>query len=196
MAIQLEATTKLADLRQFFAKLNRVFFYGRELTKADFDAEKMPNPLLELPPLNGGVTFNTGDADVTRVRLVNGKLWYSYASAGDADISINMPSIAKPLLAEFLAGKDDFTGTVKGLSDLGSFEYFGISTDVKKRSGALLFTNDGEDTFIALPNVEIYSSLHLEDGDSGQYIQAAITPLDNGDGAAIIVGSRQVVETT
>lgn len=196
MAILLEPTTKLTDLRQFFAKLNRVFFYGRELVKADFDADKLPAPLIELPPLNGGVTFNTGDADVTRVRLVSGKLWYSYASAGDADISINMPSLAKPLLQEFLAGVNDFTGTVKGLSDGGDFDYIGISTDVKKRTGALLLTNDSEDSFIALPNVEIYSSLHLEDGDSGQYIQAAITPLDNGDGAAIVVGAKNTPETT
>lgn len=188
MALKIEPTTKLSELRKFFAKMNRMFFYNRELKKADLDAETLPAPLMELPPLNGGVTFNTGDADITRVRLVSGKMWYSYAVPGDADISYNLPTIAFPALRQFFNEVKGYTGTSQGISDAGTFSYMGISTDVKKLTGSLLLTNDGQDSFIILPNVEIFSSLHLEDGDSGQYIQAAVTPLDNSEGVAIIVG--------
>lgn len=189
--INLTPTIKMQELRKFFTKLNRVFFYNRELLKADFDAAKLPDPTIELPPLNGGITFNTGDPDVTRVRLVSGKMWTSYATPGDADISLHYPTIAFEALRLFFNEVEGLAGVTTGITDGEKFEYMGISTDVKKLTGAMLLTNDEQNAFVALPNVESFASLHLEDGDSGQYINSAVTPLDNGDGAAFIIGYKQ-----
>lgn len=64
----LTVTTALTDLKVLFNDLKEVYFKAGEIKTSDLGSEALTMDM-ELPALDDGVTFDTGSADVTRVKI-------------------------------------------------------------------------------------------------------------------------------
>ena len=85
----LTVTTALTDLKVLFNDLKEVYFKAGEIKTSDLGSEALTMDM-ELPALDDGVTFDTGSADVTRVRITTKAVWTSKASKGDPDITFQV----------------------------------------------------------------------------------------------------------
>ena len=91
----LTVTTKLTDLKTLFNDVKEIYFKSSEIKAADLG--KAFTVDIEFPVLEEGVNFNTGDAEVTKIKLTTGSTWVSKATKGDGDISFQVASIAGPV---------------------------------------------------------------------------------------------------
>lgn len=187
----LTVTTKLTDLKTLFNDVKEIYFKSSEIKAADLG--KAFTADMELPVLEEGVSFNTGDADVTEIKLTTGSTWVSKATKGDSDISFQVASIAGPVNS-LLMNKvgTDITSTAGILVDGVTYEGAAYSLAPKKVVGSLLMFSENRQTIIALPNVEMYSSLVAADGDNPAYFNVTVTPLENSEGADIMILWKKV----
>lgn len=187
----LTVTTKLTDLKTLFNDVKEIYFKSSEIKAADLG--KAFTADMELPVLEEGVSFNTGDADVTEIKLTTGSTWVSKATKGDSDISFQVASIAGPVNS-LLMNKvgADITSTAGILVDGVTYEGAAYSLAPKKVVGSLLMFSEDRQTIIALPNVEMYSSLVAADGDNPAYFNVTVTPLENSEGADIMILWKKV----
>lgn len=179
---KLNITTGLADLQELFNKMKEVYYVATPnsdlATLAAFD--------MELPVIDE-VNFNTGEPDVTTVKLTTGENWTTYVKAGDSDISMQVASIAGSV-NDLLMNKQGTKKTMaNGFGEAGAETYEGQGYDLspKKVTGALFFRSEDQQSAIWLPNVEMYSNLVIET-DKPAYFNIKITPLAGKDGAAIV----------
>lgn len=182
----LTVTTKLTDLKTLFNDVKEVYFKNTEIKAADLGNSFTAN--MEFPVLEEGVSFNTGDADVTEIKLTTGSTWVSKATKGDSDISFQVASIAGPVNS-LLMNKvgTDITSTKGILVDGVTYAGAAYSLAPKKVAGSLLMFSEDRQTIIALPNVEMYASLVAADGDNPAYFNVAVSPLENSEGADIMI---------
>ncbi len=182
----LTVTTKLTDLKTLFNDVKEVYFKNAEIKAADLGKSFTAD--MEFPVLEEGVSFNTGDADVTEIKLTTGSTWVSKATKGDSDISFQVASIAGPVNS-LLMNKvgTDITSTEGILVDGVTYAGAAYSLAPKKVAGSLLMFSEDRQTIIALPNVEMYSSLVAADGDNPAYFNVAVSPLENSEGADIMI---------
>lgn len=187
----LTVTTKLTDLKTLFNDVKEIYLKSSEIKVADLG--KAFTADMELPVLKEGVSFNTGDADVTKIKLTTGSTWVSKATKGDSDISFQVASIAGPVNS-LLMNKvgTDITSTAGILVDGVTYEGAAYSLAPKKVVGSLLMFSEDRQTIIALPNVEMYSSLVAADGDNPAYFNVTVTPLENSEGADIMILWKKV----
>lgn len=187
----LTVTTKLTDLKTLFNDVKEIYFKKSEIKVADLGNAFTAD--MELPVLEEGVSFNTGDADVTEIKLTTGRTWVSKATKGDSDISFQVASIAGPVNS-LLMNKvgTDITSTAGILVDGVTYEGAAYSLAPKKVVGSLLMFSEDRQTIIALPNVEMYSSLVAADGDNPAYFNVTVTPLENSEGADIMILWKKV----
>lgn len=187
----LTVTTKLTDLKTLFNDVKEIYFKSSEIKTADLG--KAFTADMELPVLEEGVSFNTGDADVTEIKLTTGSTWVSKATKGDSDISFQVASIAGPVNS-LLMNKvgTEITSTAGILVDGVTYEGAAYSLAPKKVVGSLLMFSEDRQTVIALPNVEMYSSLVAADGDNPAYFNVTVTPLENSEGADIMILWKKV----
>lgn len=174
-------TKTIEDLRKIFDKVKRVYYSST----ANLNLATLSELNAELPVLEDGFTFDTGAADVTRIKLTTGDNWVSFANPGDADISMQVASIEGSISDTFLDKKGStvtMTNTLNGKAYSGQ----GYSTAPKKVTGALLLASEDGSALLALPNVEMYSNTVIESG-TPLYHNVQITPLNNSDGASIII---------
>ena len=173
-------TTDLAALDKHFCQMHRIFYIATPnqaltaITKFD----------MELPVLEDGVGFDTGAANVSRVKITEGRTICSSASQGDPSISFQVASIAgavNDLLMEEKVASAVVGGTLDGVT----YEGKGYSLAPKKVTGALFMTSKDKKSAIYLPNVEMFSSFNGEAGeDSTGYYNVEVTPLADANGAA------------
>ena len=182
----LTVTTKLTDLKTLFNDVKEIYFKSSEIKVADLN--KSCTADMELPVLEEGVSFNTGDADVTEIKLTTGSTWVSKATKGDSDISFQVASIAGAVNS-LLMNKvgTDITSTEGILVDGVTYTGAAYSLAPKKVAGSLLMFSEDRQTIIALPNVEMYASLVAADGDNPAYFNVAVSPLENSEGADIMI---------
>lgn len=182
----LTVTTKLTDLKTLFNDVKEVYFKNAEIKAADLGKSFTAD--MEFPVLEEGVSFNTGDADVTEIKLTTGSTWVSKATKGDSDISFQVASIAGPVNS-LLMNKvgTDITSAEGILVDGVTYAGAAYSLAPKKVAGSLLMFSEDRQTIIALPNVEMYSSLVAADGDNPAYFNVAVSPLENSEGADIMI---------
>lgn len=182
----LTVTTKLTDLKTLFNDVKEIYFKSSEIKVADLNKSFTAD--MELPVLEEGVSFNTGDADVTEIKLTTGSTWVSKATKGDSDISFQVASIAGPVNS-LLMNKvgSDITSTEGILVDGVTYAGAAYSLAPKKVVGSLLMFSEDRQTIIALPNVEMYASLVAADGDNPAYFNVAVSPLENSEGADIMI---------
>lgn len=187
----LTVTTKLTDLKTLFNDVKEIYFKSSEIKAADLG--KAFTVDIEFPVLEEGVNFNTGDAEVTKIKLTTGSTWVSKATKGDGDISFQVASIAGPVNS-LLMNKvgTEITSTAGILVDGVTYEGAAYSLAPKKVVGSLLMFSEDRQTIIALPNVEMYSSLVAADGDNPAYFNVTVTPLENSEGADIMILWKKV----
>lgn len=194
--ITVAANKEAANLQVLFAKMKNVYFNNKQIVSKTLDGTfttpyDVINAVecdLELPVLEDGVTLNTGEPDVTEVKLTTGAIWVSRANKGDSDISFQVASIAGEINDLFLTKK-----TTSGISSVsiqgldGTFAGDSYSLDVNKVTGSLIMTDDNRQTVIVLTNVEMYGGLVAGDSDNPAYFNVTVTPKDNLEGAAIMI---------
>jgi len=177
----LAITKKLGDIKTLFNKIDEVYFF------------KTPNQLpsavktadFECPVGSDGVTFNTGDPSITRYKLTTGETWTSLSTAGDCDISFAIASVDGEVNDTFLNKETADSVELGATVDGKSYSGLGYNLEPKKVVGGLLMCSEDKQVVIYLPTVEMYSSLHVEDGKP-MYHQIACTPLaSTADGATI-----------
>lgn len=174
-------TKPLGEVKTLFNKIKEVYYIAT--------ANQLPSAIskadMELPVISDGVTFNTGEADVTKVKLTTGETWTSMATAGDSDITFQVGSFDESVNALMLNERGE---SVSMMSTIDGATYSGKGYDLepKKLTGALLLCAQDKSLVIYLPNVEIYSSMVIEDGKPG-YFNAKVTPLASTTGQALYI---------
>lgn len=179
---EITATKNPSDLHDVLGRVEKVF-----LNK---EVNKLPSALtgtfdFKLPILDESVTFNMGEADVTRVKLIDQTNWTSYAKKGDPDIKFQIPSFSDDI-ASLLGNKK---GAAVSNAALG-IKFQGYSATPKKVLCSLLFVSDDEQVCVYLPNVEIFATPVLGDGDNPSYFNCVITPIPDGTGADYYIGIK------
>lgn len=170
--------TNKESLKQIFDKVNRVYYF--ETAGAALSAQ---TKCLELPVLEDGVTFDTGEAEVNEIKLTDRTTWVSKANQGDSDISFQVSSVHNTINDLLMEKKTSsaMSGDFDGMTYSGN----GYSLAPKKVTGALLMQSEDKATAIYLPNVEMFASFNGEGGDdSTGYYNVSVTPLTDANGAA------------
>jgi len=174
----INVSTKKEALQVIFSKVRRAYYFP-DYTKAF--GEQTGG--IELPVLDGGVTFNTGDPQKNDVRLTDDTIWLGNVSQGDSDISLQISSVAKTANELFLEKNGS---PITGSFENHNYTLQGFSLAPKKVTGALLLTSPDLDTIVYLPHIEMYASFNGEGGDdSTGYYNVAVTPLTDAAGNAI-----------
>ena len=173
-------TNDLSALAKHFCQMHHVFYIATpnqalsDITAFDF----------ELPVLEDGVGFDTGAANVSRVKITEGRTICTSAQQGDPSINFQVASVAgviNDLLMDEKVATDTVGGTIDGVTYAGK----GYSLDPKKVTGALFMTSKDKMSAIYLPNVEMFSSFNGQAGnDSTGYYNVEVTPLADENGAA------------
>lgn len=181
MANEATVTTTLDDLEVLFNQMKEVYFIktpNQELSAITaFD--------MELPVLDDGVTFNTGEASITKIKLTTGRIWTSVADAGDADVQFQVASVAGAI-NELLMKKKTETVAMTVTLDGETYEGEGYDTAPKKVKGAFFMRSEDRATALYLPNVEGYSHFISEKGKPG-YFNTSWSPKNDSHGAGIYI---------
>lgn len=174
-------TKKLSDLKKLFSQMHNIYFTATAnqtlATLASFD--------MELPVTEGGVTFKSGEAQLTKTKLTTGELWDVTSKSGDDDISYQIASFAPDILSAFTnadTAATDMVSTVNGVTYSG----YGINTAPKKVEGALFMTSEDLSAAIYLPNAQIFSNL-VNESDKPAYINSKVSALADLNGKNIYV---------
>ena len=187
-------TTNKDALKKIFDKVNRVFFFGDNKTAQGVvkSLSELTNGI-ELPVLEDGVSFDTGEADKQDVKLTDGTTWTSKASQGESDISFQVSSVHETI-NDLLMEKKTEAVIADGVQ-IGEYDYTGqgYALAPKKVSGALVMLSSDFLTGVYLPDVEMFSSFNGEGGDdSTGYYNVGVTPLTDSKGAGfyILTGTK------
>lgn len=179
-------TKSLEELRVLFSQMKNVYYIATSnqtlATLAEAD--------MELPVLEDGVTFDTGAADISKVKLTTGATWTSVATAGDADIQFQVASIAGEV-NELFMNKTAVSAAMTATFNGKTYEGAGYNTAPKKVSGALFMTSEDGSTALYLPNIEGYSNLISERGKPA-YFNVSVSPLNDNAKASIYILKEKV----
>lgn len=181
------STTK-DSLKKIFDKVNRVYYFADN--KDAQGAVKSLDALtggIELPVLEDGVGFNTGDPEKNEVKLTDGTIWTSKVSQGDSDISFQVSSVHATINDLLMEKKT--SATVSGVQ-IGDYDYSGqgYALAPKKVGGALVMISSDNLTGVYLPDVEMFASFNGEGGDdSTGYYNVSVTPLTDAQGAGFYI---------
>lgn len=178
---EITITTKLEELQVLFNQMKEVYY----LAKPNSDLASLETFDMEIPVLSDGVTFDTGAADISKIKLTTGATWTSVANAGDSDIQFQVPSVAgkiNDLLLNKKAETADMTATIDGVTYGGE----GYNIEPKKVTGGLFMRSEDRQTALFLPNIEGYSNL-VSEQDKPAYFNVSVTPLNDAKGASIYI---------
>lgn len=185
-------TDKLSSLETLFNDIEEVYYKSTEIKSTDLAAAALTVDM-ELPVLEDGISFDTGAADVTEIKLTTGRIWTSKAVKGDSDISLQIASVAGKInellmgTVKTAAGADVSVNAASGLIDGSTYKGKGYSMNPKKVLGSLIFPSNDRSTIIILPKVEMYSSLVAADGDNPAYFNVTVTPKANSEEVEIFI---------
>lgn len=175
--------TEVSSLDTIFNDIEEVYFSKTAIESAD--TLKTIAEVIELPVLEDGVTFNTGEAEITQIKLTTEAIWTSKSKRGDADISFNVPSVSKTITDLFMNVKTD---SVTDVSINGEkYGGTGYNLNAKKVVGALILPSQDKSVTIVLPKVELYASFNAADGDNPAYFSVKATPVKNNEGVEIYI---------
>ena len=180
-------TKGLSDLKKLFSQMHNIYYTKTPnltlATLATFD--------FELPVTEGGVTFKSGEAQLTKTKLTTGEIWDVTSKSGDDDISYQIASFAPELLATFTnadATATAMTADVNGVT----YEGYGVNTAPKKVGGGLFMTSQDLTAAIFIPNAEIFSNL-VNENDKPAYINSKVSALTDTTGKNIYVLFKKTI---
>ena len=185
---EISITTKLEELKVLYNEKKEVCYVSKVISALATFA-----PLdMYLPVLSEGVTFDTGAADVSKIKLTTGATWTSIANAGDSDIQFQVPSVAGKI-NDLLLNKKAETVTMTATIDGETYEGGGYNIEPKKVIGGLFMRSEDRQTALFLPNVEGYSNFVSEQDKPG-YFNVSVSPLNDAKGASIYILRKKVSE--
>ena len=175
-------TNSVDSLRTIFNRIHSVGYLTEPTLPAAVDTIDYWLPILE-----GSVTFDTGQPDITEVKLTTGAKWTTMTEAGDSEISMQCSTFNSSICDLFLTKKITATtlGTTGDTLDGSTYSGNGYSLESKKVTGAMILLDESKKNLIFLPNVEIFASVGIEEENPG-YFTLQITPLAHGDSGAAI----------
>lgn len=180
---------RLLDLQVLFNSVDEVY-YNKNILENEAAVGALSEMDMEFPVLEGGVTIDTGTAEVTEVKLTTGAIWVTKSVPGDSDISFQVASVAGAINDLLLTKRGTgvtMTSTIEGQSYSG----YSYSLAPKTNSGSLVMCSEDKQTVIVLPNVTLVSNFVGPDDTNPAYFNVAVTPKENGDGASIIILQAQ-----
>ena len=181
---EISITTKLEELKVLFNQMKEVYY----VSEVNSDLATLSAFNMELPVLSDGVTFDTGAADVSKIKLTTGATWTSIANAGDSDIQFQVPSVAEKINDLLLNKKvKAMAVTING----ETYEGDGYNIEPKKVIGGLFMCSEDHQTALFLPNVEGYSNFVSEQDKPG-YFNVSVSPLNDANGASIYILRKKV----
>lgn len=182
-------TTNKDTLSKIFDKVHRVYYFADNKT-----AQGVVKALgsltngIELPVLEDGVTFDTGEPDKSEVKLTDGTTWTSKVSQGESDISFQVSSVHSTINDLLMEKKT--SAAISTAVQIGNYDYTGqgYSLAPKKISGALVMVSSDFLSGVYLPDVEMAASFNGEGGDdSTGYYNVTVTPLTDANGAGFYI---------
>ena len=183
---EISITTNLEALKVLFNQMKEVYY----VSQANSDLSTLMSFEMELPVLSDGVTFDTGAADVSKIKLTTGATWTSIANAGDSDIQFQVPSVAREI-NDLLLNKKVETVTMSATIGNETYEGEGYNIEPKKVTGGLFMRSEDRQTALFLPNVEGYSNFVSEQDKPG-YFNVSVSPLNDARGASIYILRKKV----
>lgn len=181
--------TEAASLKTLFGDIKNVYYKAGEIKTTEIGSLVELEDYTELPVLEDGVSFNTGDADVTEVKLTTGAIWTSKADKGDSDISFQVASVDDEINSIFLKKSDK---TIENITVGGVvLEGHAYSLAPKKVTGHLVMFDESGEGVIVLPSVEIFGALVAGDGDNPAYFNVNVTPVENSESIDLIVLTKK-----
>ena len=177
-------TKGLVDLHQLFNSVDEIYFKKSELTTTALASALTFD--LELPVLSEGVTFDTGQPEVTQINLTTGTMWTTRAVRGETDISFQVATMSADVNDLFLTKIKDIAAT-ENLIDSVSLAGGAYSLAPKKAVGSLTMFSEDKSSVIVLPNIEVYANLVLADGENPAYFNLSVTPRENSEAADIFI---------
>lgn len=183
-------TKKLNDLKVLFNKVSEVYYKATPIVASTLTSASGFTADCELPVLEDGVNFDTGTADIQEIKLTTGAVWTSKANKGDSDITFQVASVAGYINDLFMEKKGTIN-TVTAIDNGVTYSGASYSLAPHKVTGALIMKAEDGQTVIILPSVEMYANFIGADGDNPAYFNVSVTPVENAEGADIIVLARQ-----
>lgn len=186
------ATKTTAELKTLFSDVKNVYFRpGDPLLVKDIASLSALTDFIELPVLEGGVTFDTGAAEKTEVKLTTGEIWTSKIDKGDSDISFQVASVDDTINNTFLekntklGTSGEITANINGVAVKGH----GYANSPKKVLGVIVMVDESGENFIVLPSVEMFGSL-VSDNDNPAYFNVSVTPVTSSDNVSILIFNK------
>ena len=177
-------TTELEDLRVLFNQMDEIYYKSTPIASTDIATSLTVD--MEWPVLEDGVSFDTGAADVTEIKLTTQAIWTTKAVKGDADISLQVASI-KGTINDVFMNKVKAIASTSALGENISYEGAAYKLSPKKIGGALVMFSEDKTSVIILPNIEAYANFVAADGDNPAYFNVSVKPLENSEGASIFI---------
>ncbi|MCM1295395.1 MAG: hypothetical protein NC311_07610 [Muribaculaceae bacterium] len=175
----------LADLQVLMGRMGEAYFYKNGLP-AEFTAatDLLATADFAMPVSSDGVNFEFGAPEITREKITEGRVWYTFGEKGDDNISMQVPSLHTDLSDLFYTK----VGEAKQ-AKIGDKTYSaqGYSTKVKKVQGAWIFRDKEHTVAIALPKTDNYANLVGATGDAKGYYNVAISTLEDASGQDLII---------
>lgn len=179
-------TKSVTDLQSLFNSMSNVYYRSTEIKSTDLAAESLTVDF-ELPVLSDGANFDTGEPDVTEIKLTTQRIWSRVVKKGDSDISFQVASIDGAINDLFLKKVGNAVSKAAAIVDGKTYKGQGYSLDPQTITGALICVSEDKASTIILPLAQIVSSLKVADGDNPAYFQCKVTTKSNSEGIDIFV---------
>lgn len=173
--------TKIENIQTVFNDVEEVLLSKTPVTSATI----VTATLETLPVIDGSVSVNMGEAEVTFIKTTTGKVWCSKVKGGDPEFTMQVPSIAGAINDLFL---NKVGAEVKPeLTGIGKFKGKGYSTQPKMVNCAIYLPSADRTSMFVFPNVEVYATLVPVEGEQCAYFNLKCTIKENSDGANVYI---------
>lgn len=167
----------LNSLSDIFQSVKEVYYKRKKLEVSDLESANISVDI-ELPILEEGVSFNTGDPSVYVAKLTSNKNWAFRTKRSDSDITIKVASVHGEINELFLNKQSDiYNQTILGSS---------YNLEPKTIKGSLFLLSENHDIIIVLANISITSNIVIEQ-DNTSYFLLNIVPYQNNNDCTIYI---------
>ncbi len=175
----------LADLQVLMGRMGEAYFFKNGIpSTVAANEDLIAKADFAMPISTSGVNFELGAPEITREKITEGRVWYTFGEKGDDNISLQVPSLHVDLSDLFYTKK----GTAKTVK-MGDASYSaqGYSTNVKKVVGGWVFRDREHTVAIGLPVTDNYANLVGAVGDAMSYYNVAVSTRPDANDVDLII---------
>ncbi len=181
----------LADLQVLMGRMGEAYYFKNGIpSSVTADEDLITKADYAMPISTSGVNFELGAPDITREKITEGRVWYTFGEKGDDNITMQVPSLHTDI-SDLIYDK---TGDAKSIKMGGkTYSAQGYNTKVKKFTGGWIFRDREHTTAIGLPVTDNYGHLVGGVGDAMSYYNISISPRPNADDVDLIIYNETAV---